>query len=146
MVTLQPEDRVSFSWTNADREKQVKFLADGYTYWSAEFELQDAGVLSVQNLTASGDKRFFKVTKKNLYGSVFIIIEDLVHPPYLIDNKCSELFATCIQKGYNSVTLQTEVAPLAQMPFAWSSQKGEQLLQVTFYYEGKELRLCPPLD
>ena len=66
MVTLSPEERMSFSWSSPDREKQVKFLAEGFAYWSAEFALQDAGVLSVQNLTSSGEKRFFKVTKKNL--------------------------------------------------------------------------------
>jgi hypothetical protein len=113
MVSLMPEDRISFSWTNADRDKRVKFLADSYHYWSADFTLHDAGVMSVQNLNTKGDKRFFKVTKKNLYGSVFIIIEDLVHPPYLIDNKCSELFASCMQKGEINPTMITDVAPLA---------------------------------
>lgn len=69
-------------------------------------------MISVQNINMKGDRRFFKVTKKNLNGSVFIIIEDLVHPPYLIDNKCHELFASCKQKGEEDPAFFTDIAPL----------------------------------
>jgi len=85
-ILLVPDDRASFSWSNSSQPKLVKFIADGFQFWSPAFTLQDAGALSVQNIKQNGEKKFFKVTKKNQLGSVFIIIEDLVHPPYLIDN------------------------------------------------------------
>ena len=52
----------------------------------AKFSLSDAGSLSVENRMEDGTKMFFKVTKRNDLNSIFVIIEDMKSPPYLIDN------------------------------------------------------------
>jgi hypothetical protein len=49
----------------------------------------------VQNIKKNGERRFFKVTKKSQLGSVFVVIEDLLHPPYQIDNQCHDFFIRC---------------------------------------------------
>lgn len=98
---MSPQDRVSFFWTDGTQEKMAKFIADGFDFWSANFTLQDAGALSLQNIKANGEKRFFKITKKNQVGSIFIIIEDLVNPPYVIDNLLPGISAVCCQKGFS---------------------------------------------
>lgn len=91
-------------------------------------------------MTQNGDKTFFNVTKKNQLGSIFIIIEDMVTPPYLIDNLCEDVFAICVQKGSQKVTEVTDVAPLSKMPFAWTSQQDEHLMFVDFLYNGNKMK------
>ena len=92
------------------------------TWWSANIALDEAGSIAVQNMTSDGEKKFFKVTKRNQLNSLFIIIEDMKEPPYVIDNLCGELFASCIQKGSAKETDITDVAPKCNMPFAWTDQ------------------------
>lgn len=59
------------------------------------------------------------MTKKNQLGSVFVIIEDLVHPPYVIDNKLRDIFISCHQKGFASPEQIVDVAPESEMSFEW---------------------------
>lgn len=113
---------MSFNWSDGEKDCLAKFIQDGNEFWSAAFTLSDAGTLAVQNMTDKGDKKFFNVTKKNQLGSIFIIIEDMITAPYLIDNLCKDLFAVCVQKGSRRVEEITDVTPLSKMPFAWTSQ------------------------
>lgn len=111
VMPLAPKERTSFRWSNSQQPKLIKFIADDYVLWSADITLEDAGALPVQNIKENGDKRFFKVTKKNQQGSLFVIFEDLAQPPYIINNKCIELFATVVQKGYTRPEFIVDVAP-----------------------------------
>jgi hypothetical protein len=59
---------------------------------------------------------------------VFIIIEDLVHPPYLIDNQLRDIFCTVNQKGYSRGEEVVEVAPEETTPFCWANYQEEHEL------------------
>ena len=47
--------------------------------------------MAVSNIMEQTRKKFFRVTKRVILNSNFIIIEDMPNAPYKIDNLCKDL-------------------------------------------------------
>ena len=51
---------------------------------SSHFTVTDCGSLTVTNIDENGEQHFFKVTKRLVLNSNFIVIEKMEHAPYQI--------------------------------------------------------------
>lgn len=109
---------------------------------SAPFRISDCGSLSVTNVlevVVDGRrelvKRFFRVTKRILLNSTFVIMEDMEHAPYLIDNLCQRMHISYIQVGDMTIDDIESCSPKDQKPFAWRDvvDGSKFLLNVQFY-------------
>lgn len=119
VMALQPKDRQPFHWPQKNMPKQVKFKIHGAVRTTASFTLADCGSLAVTNVTESGEKIFFRVTKRIVLNSNFIIVEDMEHAPYKIDNLCSDVYLSYFQAGGKSVDDIETCPPEEDRPFAW---------------------------
>ena len=91
----------------------------GATQASAPFTLADCGSLAVTNLTADGTTHFFRVTKRMLLHSTFIIIEHMPYAPYKIDNLSSDLYLSYTQTGASETDEKVTCPPGEDRQFAW---------------------------
>ena len=99
-LVLNPKDRQPFHWTHKDAPKTVQFCLSGGTRASAPFPIADGGSLAVTNIASDGaTKQFFRVTKRMVLNSNFIIIEDMAYAPYKIDNLSKQIFIRYAQTG-----------------------------------------------
>jgi len=58
------------------------------------FTIADCGSLSVTNKKKDGNRIYFRVTKRVVLNSTFIIIEEMVNAPYKIENLSDRVYAS----------------------------------------------------
>jgi len=83
---LKPKDRHPFHWSDRNQPHHVKFFVYGAAEASTPFTIADCGSLSVTNRTIDGGRYYFRITKRVVLNSTFIIIEDMANAPYKIEN------------------------------------------------------------
>ena len=120
--------------------KQAKFFVQNAIKATSPFTLANCGSIDVTNVKSDGVKHFFKVTKRIVLNSNFIIIEDMVKAPYKIDNLCQDLFIGYSQVGAcHSPEDHQTCPPNESRPFAWNDVlTNEFLLHVHFYMMSEE--------
>ena len=132
---LKPKDRQPFHWPQKNMPKTAKFAIKGAMRTSAPFSLADCGGLSVTNITKDGEKKFFRVTKRIVLNSNFIILEDMEHAPYKIDNLCKDVHMSYFQTGGNNIEDIETCLPEETKNFAWRDVLvgSKFMLNVQFY-------------
>ena len=132
-IELHPKDRMPFHWIEKNKEKTVKFFMKDARRESSHFTLADCGSLAVTNVTETGDVHFFRVTKRLVLNSTFIVIEDLEHAPYKINNISSQVGLSFAQKG----TEMEHCPDGEERPFAWRNvlDKSNFMLNARFYVQ-----------
>jgi len=110
-LPLKPKDRLPFHWSDKDKPKHVKFFVFGASKPSAPFTIADCGTISLTNVTLDGARHFFRVTKRMVLNSTFIIVEDLENAPYKIDNLSKRVFVSYFQVGCNDINEIEDCAP-----------------------------------
>lgn len=90
-LELHHKQRIPFHWTDKTKDFTVKFFMQGGQSESSHFTLADGGSLFVTNVDRSGKVHFFRVTKRLVLNSTFIVIEEREHSPYKIDNLSSHV-------------------------------------------------------
>ena len=137
---MSPKDRSPFHWSDKDSPKLVKFFVEGATRASAPFTIADCGSISVTNMTQDGGTYFFRVTKRLILNSTFIIIDDMERAPYKIDNLSSDVSIKYYQKGWESDIQECETNQ--HKPFAWREIVNcEQVLEVKFLTKTQDGRV-----
>ena len=122
----------------------VKFFVYGADQPTAHFNLADCGSLAVTNITQDGAKHFFRITKRMVLNSNFIIIEDMSNAPYKIDNLCSDLHMSYFQAGGKRVEDIETCKAGESRPFAWRDIIDSNfLLNVQFYRSSDQEVLVP---
>ena len=96
---MKPKDRHPFHWSDKDQPQHCKFFVYGANEASQPFTIADCGSLSVTNLTRDNNRYYFRITKRMVLNSTFIIIEDLQYAPYKIDNLSNVVSISYFQVG-----------------------------------------------
>ena len=91
------------------------------------------------NVDAGGERKFFRVTKRMVLNSNFIIIEDKKHAPYKIDNLCQDVYLSYFQAGGKTVEEIDTCPPGEDRPFAWRDvmDGSKFLLNVQFFVKDR---------
>ena len=98
-MILRPKERQPFKWADKGMPQTAKFFFYGAVRETAHFSLADCGSLEVTNITQDGARHFFRITKRMVLNSNFIIIEDMNNAPYKIDNLSSDLNLSYFETG-----------------------------------------------
>ena len=132
---LKPKDRQPFHWPMKNYPKAAWFKVRDAQRASSPFSLAECGTLAVTNLDERGHKKFFRVTKRMVLNSNFIIVEDMEHSPYKIDNLCQNLYLSYFQAGGKTIDDIETCPPEQDRPFAWRDvmDGSKFLLNVQFF-------------
>jgi len=92
-ITLEEGGRSPFHWKDTTKPELARFSSahSATENWSQSFSISDAGTISVFTKPPQGRQKFFKVTKRNVLNSMFVIIQDMKQPPYKIVNNCKDI-------------------------------------------------------
>ena len=133
-LPLKPKDRHPFHWSNRTQPRHVKFFVFGTAEATTPFTIADCGSLAVTNKLHDGRIYYFRVTKRVVLNSTFIIIEDMVNAPYKIDNLSEVVSVSFFQVGCKKIEEIEDCEPNSCRPFAWRSVVNSTfLLNVQFY-------------
>lgn len=96
-VKLQPKERQPYHWEDGSKPALLKFkpMLESI-YFCPPVSLKDVGTLQVCCAAPNSLKMFFKVTKRMVNQTIFIVIEDS-GSPYMIRNKLANINLKVVQ-------------------------------------------------
>lgn len=133
---LNADFREPYHWEDRLKPQTIRFITpSGAT--SPYFSLKDVGtiIVSCQYLES---KQFFRVTKREYDESIFCVVEDSEHPPYVIKNKLKAIDLR-VKQHVGHLT-QELVSSETQLNFAWTEfGLSDPRLEVEFYVNSQPL-------